>query len=253
MSATLLHHWTRDQANAAADSLVILPVGALEQHGPHLPLGTDAIIVEQIARRAADRLDREIPTVVAPTQVYGSSHHHLPYGATMSVSTSTYFALLKDLVETMAVSGFRTVFILNGHGGNAELITLVARDVSASHKIAVGAGSYWTISGEALRSADVAPRGELPGHAGEFETSLILSLRPELVQQTRPSGEIPPPAQLSTYRFGSPAPFRHPHGFSDSPADADGQRGAAYLLTCVESVASALRDFHKRSLQTLGS
>ncbi|MBO0867281.1 MAG: creatininase family protein [Micromonosporaceae bacterium] len=249
MTVTLLQQRTREQTNAvAAEMLALLPVGALEQHGPHLPLGTDAIIVEQIAHRAAERLDGEVPILVAPTLAYGSSHHHLPYGATMSLSTSTYFAVLKDLVETLAVSGFRRVFILNGHGGNAELVALVARDVSTSHKIAVGGGSYWVIAGQALSSVAASPRGELPGHAGEFETSLILALYPELVEQARPSGELPPPAQLATYRFGSPAPFRHPTGYSDSPAAGDGRRGAGYLATCVESVADALRDFHKRAL-----
>jgi creatinine amidohydrolase len=252
-SSRLLVEFNRDEANAVAgETLVVLPVGAVEQHGPHLPMGTDSLIVEQVAHRAVARLGEGIPAVVAPTLTYGSSHHHLPYGATMSISTSTYYNVVKELVETLALSGFRRVFILNGHGGNVELVTLVARDVSASHQIVVGAGSYFLLSTAALTSSRTVPRGELPGHAGEFETSLMMALHPELVTATRPSRESSPQTHLTSYRFGAPGPFRKPDGFSDSPADADAERGAAYLETCVDSVAAVLRDFCERAPQALG-
>jgi creatinine amidohydrolase len=249
----LLHGMTRTQANEVApNTLVVLPVGAVEQHGPHMPLGTDALIVEQVARQAAARLAGDIPVVVAPTLAYGSSHHHLPYGGTMSISTSTYFNVVKELVETLAVSGFRRVFILNGHGGNVELVTLVARDVSASHRIVVGAGSYWIMSSDALASSGAGQLGELPGHAGEFETSMMLALHPELVDEGRPSRDEDGVAHSSRYRFGSPGPFRKPDGFSDSPAVADRQRGLAYFSTCVDSVAGGLREFYDRATDDLG-
>jgi creatinine amidohydrolase len=197
-------------------------------------------------------LGGDMPAVLAPTFSYGSSHHHLPYGATMSISTSTYFSVVKELVETLALSGFRRVFILNGHGGNAELVTLVARDVSASHHIVVGAGSYFQLSAEALTSAQTTPLGELPGHAGEFETALMMALYPELVLAARPSRETPPQTHLGSYRYGSPGPFRKPEGFSDSPADADPERGAAYLEVCVNSVTAVLSDFCERAEGELG-
>src|SRR5262245_30841890 len=124
--AQLLEELTRDQARALApEALVVLPVGAIEQHGPHLPVGTDYFVVEHIARAAAMSLADRVPILVAPALPFGSSHHHLPFGGTLSLSTETYYRALRDLAESLIASGFRRIFILNGHGGNNELIQLV--------------------------------------------------------------------------------------------------------------------------------
>src|SRR3954466_12013167 len=117
----LLQEMTRTEARASGESLVVWPVGALEQHGPHLPVGTDYLTVEVLARRAAAKAAERIPVLVAPTLPFGSSHHHLPFGGTMSLSTEGYYRVAYELVESLIVSGFRKVFIVNGHGGNSEL------------------------------------------------------------------------------------------------------------------------------------
>src|SRR5262245_34367011 len=122
MSYRLLHELTREDARAAAaDTLLLLPVGSVEQHGPHLPLGTDFMTAEHLALEAAERAGREIPVVVAPTLPFGSSHHHIPFGGTMSLSTETYYRLLYELGSSLADSGFRILFLINGHGGNHEV------------------------------------------------------------------------------------------------------------------------------------
>lgn len=250
---TLLQSYTRTEAMAIAPKAVaVLPVGATEQHGPHLPIGTDALIVEHIARQAARQMAGHGPVVVAPTLNYGSSHHHLPYGATISISTATYLALVSDLVDSLVMSGFRRIFVLNGHGGNAELVTLVARDISARRKVVVAAASYWQLAAEILRDSDAGPAGEIPGHAGEFETAMIMALYPQWVSAERPDGANSAPAGPSNYRFGSPHPFRSPTGFSDSPLSASADRGRGFLAACIEAVAATLQDFDRRSRADLG-
>ena len=97
-SSILLHELTRKEAGAVApEALLVLPVGAIEQHGPHLPVGTDYLTVEYLAREAANQAQQEIPILIAPTLPFGSSHHHLSFGGTMSLSTETYYRTLLDL------------------------------------------------------------------------------------------------------------------------------------------------------------
>ena len=98
-SRLLLHELTRVEAAARApEALVVLPVGATEQHGPHLPLATDTLIVEHVARAAADVASRDIDVLVTPTLPFGSSHHHLPFGGTISMTTERYYGALRDMV-----------------------------------------------------------------------------------------------------------------------------------------------------------
>src|SRR5262249_26449223 len=147
----LLEELNREEARSVAnETLVVFPVGALEQHGPHLPVGTDYFTVQHLARAAAAEIAGEFPVVVTPTLPFGSSHHHLPFGGTMSLSTDTYFRILYDLVESLIIGGFRSIFILNGHGGNHEVIQLVVRDLALKHPSRLGAASYWTVAWDAL-------------------------------------------------------------------------------------------------------
>lgn len=249
----LLHEITRQEAAArAATALIVLPVGATEQHGPHLPLGTDFLIVEHLARETALIARRQIDVLVAPTLPYGSSHHHLPFGGTVSLSTERYYRALSDMVESLIAGGVRRVFILNGHGGNHEIIQLVARDLALRHPVNLGAASYWDLARPVL--ADQAPElgGRLPGHAGLFETSLLLALRPDLVANPLPHR---PPDDLPRYAI-PPTPFRaERHGFwqsidghTDSPHQADAARGQRLLDLIVPAVADALVTFARLPL-----
>src|SRR5215212_143812 len=184
----LLHEITRGEAaRRAPGALVVLPVGATEQHGPHLPLGTDFLIVEHVTRAAAHEARASVDVLVAPTFQTGSSHHHLPFGATISLSTERYYGALRDMTESLIQSGFRHIFIVNGHGGNHELIQLVVRDVALSHPCNLAAASYWDLAREPLAAGASDLRERLPGHAGVFETSLIMALRPELVASSSAS------------------------------------------------------------------
>src|SRR5436309_1094354 len=183
----LFAEMNREQLRAAAgESLAVLPIGATEQHGPHLPAGTDLFAVDVLAREAAAQASAEVPVIVTPALPFGSSHHHFIFGATLSLSTETYFRVLCDLIESLITDGFKRIFIVNGHGGNHELAQLAARDMALRHPVRVAAGSYWNIAWRELVAIDAHRGRRLPGHAGDFETSLMLSLRPDLVPAERP-------------------------------------------------------------------
>jgi creatinine amidohydrolase len=245
----LLHEMTREEANAIAPrAIALLPTGATEQHGPHLPTGTDTFAVEHIAREAAARVSPEVPVVVAPTLPFGSSGHHLAFGGTMSIGTETYYRLMSDLTESLIVSGFQRVFILNGHGGNNELVQLVVRDLALKHPVDLAAASYWVAAWDALIVRGAHEQGRLPGHAGAFETSLVLALQPQLVKEPRPHRDDAAPGDPRSFyppvrveRHGS---WQEIDGYSDSPDRATAERGRLYLDTAITEISSALTEFY---------
>ena len=227
----------------APDSLVVLPIGATEQHGPHLATGMDYLTVDWLARRAAQVASARIPIIVAPALPFGSSHHHFVFGATMSLKTETYYRVLYELVESLVRDGFTRIFLLNGHGGNAELMQLAVRDIVMEHPVRAAAGSYWNIAWDALVEAEADRGRKLPGHAGDFESSLMLALRPELVAAGRPhrdklAGKDPQSAR-SSFRDEQFGFWQKIDGYTDSPAQADAERGKLHLDIIIQAVAEA--------------
>jgi len=230
------------------EDLLLLPVGACEQHGPHLPTGTDSLVVSEIADRAARVLQGEFRVIVAPTIPVGYSRHHLPFGATISISAATYQQFLIEMCESLVAGGFDKIFLLNGHGGNADIVNVVAREVALKHGVTVGAGSYWVMAWDALVAQGAHQHARLPGHAGAFETSLLMALHPELVRSSAA------PTRPGNFR-SDPAGFHGPYlaedqqnwlaieGYSDNPAAADAAHGQSWLDAAVTGVATALRRF----------
>jgi len=244
----LFQEFTRTELrDLAPHALAVFPVGATEQHGPHLPVGTDCYAVEQIARDAAARVAGAIPVVVAPTLPFGSSHHHLPFGGTMSLGTEIYYRVMHDLVESLITDGFRRIFIVNGHGGNDEVVQLVARDLARTHPAHIAAASYWDIAWDALVAEDAHLSGGLPGHAGAFEASLVLALHPDLVREPRPHRDdvtVSDPRGHRAYRAEFHGRWEEVDGYSDSPDRATSERGRTYLAAVVHAVGDAFTAFY---------
>ena len=251
----LFEELTRSQLHDIAPSgLAVLPVGATEQHGPHLPSGTDAMHAEHVARAAAARVADQTPVVVTPTLAFGSSPHHLPFGATLSLSTQTFSSVLHDLCTSLMGAGFRRIFILNGHGGNHELIQVAARDLALAYPVSVAAGSWWAIAWDALVAGGACETGRLPGHAGAFETSIVLALRPDLVREPRPHRDSFPASDPrgfgAAYRTEIPDAWLRIDGYSDSPDRGTTEQGRRFLELGIGAVADALLEFAERTADT---
>jgi creatinine amidohydrolase len=249
----LMQRMTREQlAVFAPRGLLVLPLGATEQHGPHLPVGTDCLQVEYIARQAAASVASNLPITVAPTLPFGSSHHHLPFGGTLSLDTGVYYRVLLDLGTSLARGGFRRVFLLNGHGGNHELAQLAARDLARDQTIDMAVESWWTIAQKGLLDAGAGRNGRVPGHAGAFETSLIMALEPDLVARSRPhrdaesADERASPAERR-YRTELHGSWEQIGGYSDTPDAGSAQAGEAYLKVIVDAVAEAFVSFYEET------
>ncbi|MFL6077613.1 MAG: creatininase family protein [Mycobacteriales bacterium] len=236
----------REEVAAVAGSAVlVLPVGATEQHGPALPLGTDSALVDAVLGRALASYAGPAPVVVAPTVTYGNSQHHL-FACAGSVRPATLLALYGDLVDSFVTSGFRRIFVLNGHGGNDECARLAVKEAALRHRpLLAAACSYWTL-------ADREP--DVPGHAGAFEASLLLAARPDLLADPPPAAE---PAFTGAYAT-EPAPgvtlaragdWATTGGFTDDPAGATAAGGERRLATIGSRLAAVLAGFAATPLE----
>lgn len=228
-------------ARAAPSAVLVVPVGATEQHGARLPAGTDALAAEQIAVRAA-ALAR-VPALVAPVLPYGSSHHHLPLAGTLSLRGTTFLAVLGDLLASAAVTGFRRIVLFNGHGGNDDLIRQAARDAVLEHPVAVGAASYWTLGGERLAElAAGAGIGHVPGHAGAFEAALTLALGAAHSAEP-PSEPAGPVRELSRGFAAEHGWIARMGGVTDPVSPATREAGERLLGHLVAEFAAYLEEF----------
>jgi creatinine amidohydrolase len=241
-----------EAAERAPGALVVVPVAATEQHGPHLPLGTDTFLVETVARRAAAQATNEIDVLVTPTLAVGASHHHFPFGGTLSMESETYYRAVRDVVVSLIRDGFQRVFVINGHGGNHELIQVVVRDLVLEYQANLAAASYWDLARAVL--ADQAPEvtGRLPGHAGYFETAMLMAIRPDLVRNPLPqrsADEISRAAVPSTsYRLERYGHWASIGGHTDSPLEATPEAGQRLLGIVVPAVAATFVEFARLPL-----
>lgn len=165
---------------------VLLPVGAMEQHGPHLPLDTDAYDAEYLARCVAEACSDPKPMVL-PLIPYGVSYHHDDFRGTVSIDNDTLSRLVYDIGMSVARNGFRKLVIINGHGGNSPALNHAAQKINRDARIFVCVDSGET------SDVDIDRLVETPNdvHAGEIETSTALAVRPHLVRMDRIQRDIP--------------------------------------------------------------
>ncbi|MFF0340330.1 creatininase family protein [Kribbella sp. NPDC004875] len=227
-------HATRTQlAELLPEAIVIVPVGATEQHGPHLATGTDWMLAQSVTEQAValvhDRSPR--PLVLAPTVPYGASDHHLPFGGTLSLSPETLLAVLLDLARSLHAGGGRRLLFVNGHGGNIGVCHAAAAAASTRYDVNVAHLDYWRLA----RECDVP----VPGHAGAFETALMLALDAAFVAERKnPRPDPPSGPEVDDVALHTAASWQRIDGYTDRPELADAATGRKWF----DQVAAALGD-----------
>ena len=242
---------TREKVRELAPhSTVIVATSSTEQHGPHLPINTDAAIVEAITGRAAERAARQISVLVAPPLHFGFSPQHL-FACALSLTSTTFYQVIWDIGSSLASAGFRRIFLLNSHGGNDECDRLLTKDLVIRHDVAVAACSYWTIAESALKQIGARDLGVIPGHAGGFETALMMAIAPELIDYDLLPATSPDPGPISSRGvFPGLSIQKHDEwkrvgGYSDAPTKATAEKGKLILATIADVVADAVIAFHR--------
>ncbi len=180
-------------ATLSKDVPVVIPTAALEQHGHHLPVFTDSMLVGEITRRAEEALSDRV--LLTPVMWLGNSQHHLDFAGTMSAAPRTYIDLVGDMVENFLTHGFRRIVIVNGHGGNNVPGQQALFEVRQRHRrrddLLLLFSAYWDL-GATPQAADASIEQQAMGHACEWETSMILALAPHLVGNFRQAEPIDP-------------------------------------------------------------
>jgi creatinine amidohydrolase len=174
---------TKDFDALAIESfLVVLPIGATEQHGPHLPLSVDCLIVQEIIATALNGLEKETPVLVLPTQKVGLSTEHRDFKGTLTHSPELVIQIWMELADCLARTGVKKLLLFNSHGGHQGLIDLVAREIRAKHGMLVYSSSWYQLPIEqSILDLFDATEHRFGIHAGAIETSIILATHPELV------------------------------------------------------------------------
>lgn len=249
---------TSPEIGAAADSAVaLLPLGSVEQHGAHLAVGTDSVLAAELGRRA--EAARAETVVLLPSLWAGSSHHHLAFPGALSLSGDTYLRVLGDLLACLAGSGFRRIFLLNGHGGNhTPFSEAIARFALSHPDVWVAGQSYWLLAAPELAAAGFMETGRL-SHACEYETSMMLAVAPESVHPAQARGHEPPrhsrfydPTGAAASRIVARQTFDQltPHGALGSPELASKEKGLRLLDLVTGVLVDFLDDFSNWPLKT---
>lgn len=244
------HHLTTEEARkfCAAGGVVVVPIGATEQHGPHLPLGTDFTMAHTVATKAAEQVDG---VLVTPPIWTGFSPHHMQFTGTVSLRAETLMAVVRDVAESLWRHGFRRILFLNGHGGNMNMLGSAAQALRFESGVRITVASYWNFATDVIAQWRRSPLGGI-NHACEMETSLMLAAHGAQVQadKARNTPETMRNRYLGNDLLGGGA-VATPWDFAEVTADgtlghpeeATAERGAELLAAVVDGVAGFLTDF----------
>lgn len=179
--------FARLQASAeAAEVVAVLPVAAIEQHGPHLPLSVDATLVDGIVAAALPQLAPTLPVLVLPTQAVGLSPEHQRFAGTLTLSPETLIRMWVELGECVARAGVRKLLLFNSHGGQVSVMDIVARELRSRCDLIVYSCSWFNLPLPPELEAQFSAREQRFGiHAGDVETSMMLALRPGTVDMSQ--------------------------------------------------------------------
>jgi len=228
-------------------SILIQPLGAIEQHGPHLPLNTDLVIAEAVATTAVERVGDDVDAWLLPALAYTKSNEHAWSPGTVWLSATTMLAVLDDIGRCVSLTPAKRLVFLNGHGGNSALVSVANRELRLRH----GLMTFLAHPGLPPDQGGASPQSELGMgiHGGSEETSIMLHLAPELVDLTAGQRRLPEHLAGNHYvRFGGSVSFGwlsndfNDDGIIGDPTAATAELGASLFEAAVEAFCGALRE-----------
>jgi creatinine amidohydrolase len=231
-------------------TVVILPIGSVEQHGNHMPLGTDTLLAQAVALAAAEKV---ADVLVMPPPWYGFSAHHMRFPGSVTLRAETLMAVCEDIVASVVTYGFRRILIVNGHGGNNGVIDVLASTLGHKHygTARIATLTYFALARDAIAELRKSAPGGM-GHACEFETAMMQVVQPSLVHMDRAAVTYPDPGSsyLTTDLLGGQA-VRVYHDFGDlsptgtlgDPSLATPEAGQKFFAASVEALRGFVEDF----------
>ncbi len=221
---------------------VVIPIAAIEQHGHHLPLATDSMLLTEIVRRVEAAMPASI--LVTPLMWLGNSDHHLDFPGTLSASPRMYLDMLVGLMDNLITHGFRRLYLLNGHGGNdvpgKQALFEVRQKYRQRDDLLLLFSTYWSLGGHPWERAPELVQREM-GHACEWETSMVLRIAPELVGDYLAAVTVEPGNSFLPATRGWITKERSQPGHIGSPQLASTEKGEALFQTFSHDVEEMLK------------
>ena len=251
------------RSGLAEKTVAILPVGAVEQHGPHLPLNVDTALTDGILDAALSQAPADIPVLALPTQSIGLSVEHQDFAGTLSLSPATLLAVWTELGACVARAGIKKLLIFNAHGGNVSSMDIVARQLRMQCGLLVYHCSWFNLpQPEGVNEAFSAHEHRFGVHAGEVETSMMLHLAPEQVRMEYAQNfastseerakRFPILGNGKSAKMGWAMQDYNPEGAAGNAVAADGQRGRTLVDGAAASLAQLLVEIHGLPADTVG-
>ena len=254
---------TRDFAALdPAASVAVLPVAATEQHGPHLPLSVDQLLIDGVVQACLPQLGPDLPVLFLPTQQVGYSPEHSRFPGTLTLSSATLAAIWIELGQCVVGSGLKKLLLLNSHGGQVSVMDIVARELRTRCDLIVYSCSWWNLPLGATTTGLFSDAEHRFGvHGGEIETSMMLALRPELVkmplaQDFKSSSALraaayPILGNGTSAKLGWQMQDYNPAGAAGNAAAATADKGRAVLAAAGQQLAALLAELSRLPLSTL--
>jgi creatinine amidohydrolase len=236
------------EAVLADDPVVVLPVGSIEQHGPHCPMDVDLSGPLAVAMHASRRAT-DFPLVVAQEIPFGFTHYNQGFAGTITLALETFIAMVSDVALSIQRNGFRRLVFLNGHGGNHHPLKAIAAKL-AEHDLFSLAFSHWDLVSEEMRAW--GERESRIGHAGEWETSIQLFLRPELVDRDRQVSETWVPSVDPAFETFAAFPERQretPQGVMGDPTVASAEKGKRFVEAASQRLVDLARAYRRQPVR----
>jgi creatinine amidohydrolase len=243
-------------------TVAVLPVAAVEQHGPHLPLNVDTALVDGVIAAALPHLPTDAPVLVLPTQQVGLSPEHERFAGTLTLSPATLIALWTELGACVARAGVRKLLLFNSHGGQVSVMDIVARELRARHGLLVYSASWYSLPQPDAVQALFPPEEHRFGiHAGDVETSMMLALRPDLVDMAQAqhfhsssqdrAAHYPILGNGRSAKLGWQMQDYNPQGAVGNAATATAGKGHAVIGAAAQQLALLLQEMVRLPLSTL--
>lgn len=260
-------HTTRDFAALAASPQVdrvvaVLPVAAIEQHGPHLPVSVDTTLLDGIITASQPCLPPELPVLFLPTQQVGKSNEHIRFPGTLTLSAETLIRVWMEIGESVARAGVRKLVLFNSHGGQVSIMDIVARDLRTRCGLVVFSTNWFTLPlGDEVNGRFTREDHRFGIHAGDMETSMMLALRAEYVDMSQArdfkssaqerAAKYPILGNGSTAKLGWQVQDYNAMGAAGNATLATAEKGRAVIDTAGRQLALLLQEVSQLPLSTL--
>jgi creatinine amidohydrolase len=258
---------SRDFARLAASpqveqAVAVLPVAAIEQHGPHLPVSVDTTLVDGVIAASLPHLPAELPVLFLPTQPVGKSNEHIRFPGTLTLSAETLMRVWMEIGESVARAGFRKLVLFNSHGGQVSVMDIVARDLRTKCDLVVFSANWYTLPlGEQVMGQFTPEEHRFGIHAGDMETSMMLALRPQFVDMAQArdfksssqerAARYPILGNGSSAKLGWQVQDYNPMGAAGNAAIATPEKGRAVIESAGRQLALLLQEVSQLALSTL--